>query len=412
MTVKWLAGEVMLKKLFKHKGIFCYLSFDLINKAIPFIALPIIAEILSIEDFSKFSFSLVLVTVMSMAFMSGIQSRIIIDESNHSQVGKLAYLTSFAAVVALYSIVSIPALATLELPSGVFLWAALYALVLMMASFYQARAQYIPYGLVTVGYSVFLYSLVFLFTVLKGERISYIELVLFVALFLPVYALGVLILGLRHDGGKVVSRVSIMAIFVYCASQIPHVFSNIIRFAFDRFAIASVDNFASFMAIYNVAMQVAMILSVLLVSCNRYWFRYYMNNWDRLRGNYKFFVFSVLAVVSLAILVYVFSIFYIRSFFSEEFHAATEITPYLILGFCFQGLYFLCVPEIYRQEKLSIINIGSLISVSVYVICCLGFMHLYGHQGIPIAFLFGWFSLFLLTVSMKTIYCAEKKHQI
>ncbi|MEZ9411768.1 hypothetical protein AB4201_18985, partial [Vibrio lentus] len=70
----------------RNKAILFYLTSDAISKLVPFLILPLLSKELDVKLFADFTLNLVLINVFSMAVLSGVISKIVIDHSNKIDV--------------------------------------------------------------------------------------------------------------------------------------------------------------------------------------------------------------------------------------------------------------------------------------------------------------------------------------
>lgn len=375
------------------KKIFGYLFSDIANKLYPFFILPYLSYNLSVEDFSIFSTLLVFVNVFSITTLSGIQSKIVIDIAKYGSIDN--YLINYFLVHISFFI---PIAMFLKLISYfndinywyLIVWVYIYSFTLLVCAYFQAKESPFLYG-----FSINIYSFIVYFSIITGIEFYHDIYYLLNVGFVAILAIMCVILFLSSKKSQYSVNIfhkKNYNIILFAVKQFPHTISNVIRYGFDRFYL-SVFLSTSFLGIYNVAVQSAMMMSVIIVSVNRYWFKFRLSSGEEEIKKYER-IFSI-SLIFIFLSFIGFTYLYISMFFSNEYHDSIYISWILLLGFLFQGLYFIKIPIAYKNNNLKIVNVSSIISLVSYVILVVLLGEQYGYYGVAIALVISWILLYL-----------------
>ncbi|MGR5474800.1 lipopolysaccharide biosynthesis protein [Vibrio astriarenae] len=397
-----------------------YLASDVFNKAIPFLLLPYIINSVSQDEYGLYALG-VLFLQFSMAFCnSGISAKIIIDittEGDWKSTIRSSYLLMIANVIILLAAIFVlnflfwsdVNLGTLIV---IVVNGALQSILIVNSSYYQANQSVIKYAILqiihTLGFSIALVYSVECFTISGFWNVLLIfNMVYFCFQLLISHRIG----AFSHK----IKMLKHVENFKFAIFQLPHVMSNWVRLGYDRFILASGFS-AAVVGGYSAVLQIAMILSVVLLAFNKFWTPYFFRNHIKINESKKYIFLISMAMLMISSLVcaggYMIAIYS----FPYSYREYLVFLPVVCLGFYFQGLYFLFVNYIHLYKKSEYISLCSIVSIAVYIIITPLMMKKYGIMGLSISLMISWLLLLVITIfivnKIKKRACGRNEHSI
>jgi O-antigen/teichoic acid export membrane protein len=369
-------------------------------KALPFLLLPILATLLSVNEFGTLSMLFVFISFFLMLIPMGVGSKVILlihDREKFTLDFKSVLIpVAISTMVLLIIVVLLKEHLSLnyELVFIALFLALNLGIGVIVASVFQAKEMATFYGSIMLGLNAFIYIPLVLAVFYFGHHaikfsllLSFFLQVIFIVLML-VYTSNKSYLNFSFSGKD--SGIYAMFALMQCI----HILANAARFIFDRAFLSSIGTSDSF-AYYNLAMQIAMISSVVFVSLNRYWFNFCVKSKSNIRIAQYLYAIAILLVTT--VVVSIFGRVYISLFFSENYIKALDYLNVLQCGFFCQGAYLIFAPRLYINEKFKMINLGSFLSLLI-AFASLPFLYEhYSTLGIAYSMALSWFSLFLFS---------------
>lgn len=395
-----------VKVLPQLKKLTGYILFDVLIKLVPFILLPLFAHLLTVQEFKQVSLYIVLISFLLTILPMGVPSKILLHlTEKHSNVLNLPSALIIPLILFVTFLLTSPFVAsrvgglTVEM---ILLIVIGFNLVIgqSIAVRYQAEQKSYQFGMIMLALQLCFY-------VPLAAIVTFYESLVFLSygfIFSILLQSTVISLVLYFERKSTKNRIrfslSDMKIYyVFIGSVFIHIAVNAIRFVYDRLFMASEVSDENF-TYYNVAMQAAMILSVLMVSCNRFWSSYFFSS--RSVTYAKYFV-CILVLLSISFLVYGFGYTYISYFFPQEYRASLVILPILIIGFFFQGLYLIFSARLYVGQNFWAINSASLVSLLVVLLLMPVFFEQYGDFGVALSIALSWAALLITSVFVSMV---------
>lgn len=389
----------MIKKVIANSAI--YIGFDVLNKAIPFLLLPIMTKYLSPEEYGSLaSFQAMVVLFMIMISLETHSSiginyyRLSKEQLNHYIMGVIA-ITVFISVLLLLSIVVSNAFNLLPILFNVnyYLLAVIISLLSLLGQInlilYRFSENPIAFGMVNFlsvigGTIVSLYLVISMHYGWEGRAFGMLIGVLILAFFF--FRL------LVQD--KIISQ---KINFEYIKDSlkigipiIPHALAGFARSGADRFILVGLVGISS-VGIYGVSFQIASVIMILASGINMAWTPYFykqlalssINKEQLVKYSYVIiFGFILFAVLYLFVIDFIF-----YHFINKAYSEGKMLAILISFGFSLEIVYYIFVNYLFYMKKTIYISYSTFLSAVAYF----GFLYMltpiYGLIGIGIAFI-------------------------
>lgn len=162
---------------------------------------------------------------------------------------------------------------------------------------------------------------------------------------------------------------------------IPHALSGWVINLSDRIFIERYCTLED-LAIYSLGYQLALALDILINSMNQAWMPFFYANAEKsenrkeLRKSANFFFFSV---VSLGLVLSLFSKEIILIAGRQSYAAAANIFPLIILAFVIHSVYYMTTASIFYRMKTGIIPVITIVSGAISIVLNIIFIPKYGY---------------------------------
>lgn len=377
-----------------------YLVFDVSIKLMPFFILPYFSHTLSMTEFKSVSLFIVIISFLLTLLPLGVSTKVLLklteNSDNKLYLPSAVFFPALLMLILLFFSSKVAGIVSLQSEDLRYLVLIAFNLTIgqIIAIRYQAEQKSFIYGSIMFLLQASFYFPLLFFVSTHGSLTNTANSFNLCLLFQVVLITGFVVYEKNNSLPKIVFSMSEVKLYsLFIIGILIHILVNSIRFVYDRFFMASMPSDIDFVR-YNIAMQVAMILSVLFVSFNRFWSSFYFSNKSRI--NTFHYLMGVLFIALASIFVYFFGYFYITLFFPIEYHLAFELLPFLVVSYLFQGLYLLFSAKLYSEKNFKAINLSSLISLLLSI----SLMHIlyeeYGSTGVAVSVLISWSSLFVL----------------
>lgn len=423
--------------LVKNTGI--YLVAKLLRSCIPFLMLPVLTAYLSTEEYGALTMFTTVVT-FTMPFVtielnSAITRRYYYKNESLAEYIGNCFILSFCSLilVELLFIFSISLLSEYtKLPHFLLLLIPPYSFLLLfensLMSYWQVKEQPIKYGVMSILHTLIEVSLSIFFIVSWhynwiGRAISIIGVGCIFSLVSICIFLRNHLISIKIDKEKSLHALK------FGGGLIPHAVGASLILLSNRFFITNMVGTAE-TGLYGVASQLSGVLSFFTLSFNNAFvpWLYRKLSSDSFEEKMKVIKFSygyflILPILAILILFAVYVVFPI--FVNTTFNGARAYIPWIMLGYVFQGFYFMFTNYISFVEKtiyLAIITLlVGVISLGVNYL----FISFFGGLGAAIAFAIVYFIYFtaVALTAMKlcpmpwfklkmTRKCLEKEKQL
>ncbi len=155
----------------------------------------------------------------------------------------------------------------------------------------------------------------------------------------------------------------------------------------DRYFIAGMVS-DSELGIYSVAYQIGMAFYIIQVSFNQAWVPNFMKkinegNFDKLKMVKHTYLYAFISIIVFAVLWICIPLFY--WFVNYKFHSGMNIVPWVLLGFLFNGFYFMIVNYLFALKKTTIIATTTIVVGIINLILNYYFIAFWGIKGAAIS---------------------------
>lgn len=358
--------KILSLDLIKSTG--SYTLFNVLEKAVPFLLLPVLTRFLSTEDYgiiSMFSVMVGIVTpIMSLGMQAAILRNFFKKQNTDFEFPSYVFNVLVISVVISFSVGIIFDIFS-NFIAGISSFPKQWLFAILIVSFgqfinsvllsvWQAKFRAISYGVFKVllsitnlGISVIL--IVWLGYHWEGRIIGYLTAV---SLF------GLLALYFLYSNNYVkfeIRKDYIKHALKFGIPLVPHMIGNYLINMIDRFFITNMVSLSE-TGIYTVGYQIGMIIGVLADAFNKAWnpWLYKQLNKESLSEKTKVVKITYVGMLILIILAISLSLiapWFLNFFVGENFAGSSKFVFWIALGFAFKGMYSITNGYIFYIEK-------------------------------------------------------------
>jgi O-antigen/teichoic acid export membrane protein len=386
-----------------------YVLVNILNKAIPFILLPIIVRLLSTEDFGKYSLFLtiegLLIPIITLNLSAALSRHYFIKDINLKIYistiffGMLMISSLFFLILTLIpeSIISVSGLEKYYF-SFAFFTAFIGAFIAMILNLFRLQRKPLAYGFFIIFQSLFLLLVVIIFISFKPDFDTIINAKVFATIVCFIVSI-ILLLKIKLISFNF-DNFWFKKAFKFSLPTVLYSMSAIIFISSDRFLI---ENFLGFelLGYYAATYQLASIISLLGMSVNAAWMPWLFENLERKDHtvNITIVKLSYSLMFMFIAIGFVFSLLYpylARIYLPPNFHPFISLGYLFIGGFVLEAIYLVVSPYLYYVEK-TIYNfyIGFFIAVFNLTINYI-YIPIYGISAAAFSMFLSWLLLALL----------------
>ena len=382
----------------ERKGQIGFLIADIINKAIPFIASPIIIDKFGDTFFSSYINTALLFNLFLYLIGGGLQSKIIVDMSNNRSFAISIYnatlicLLSYAVFLLFFNIANIDLVndkfgINVSTINYLLLSGLIGSFLLLINSKNQYDLQFTRYGLIQTSPP----ALLVILTIYTGNiNFSYLlSYGLIFIILLPSTSY------YNFTKFKVSKSILLETLFFYSGQQI-HLISTWLKLSIDRLILSALVSL-TVSAKYSVILQVAMIMSVIMVSLNKYWAPQALkalNSGKDITSMKNRFIRNATLIYCQTL---VFGCGYIALFFDRTYLSTLYLLPIVAGAYLLQGFYLTESVHIFQTGKTYKLILPSILSTIAHISLSLLLIPQYQAIGAAVSLLSSWFLLFILT---------------
>lgn len=401
--------NILNSSLFKSSGI--YTISSVLNASIPFLLLPLLTKYLNKADFGIISiFGAVTSFIMPFVGINmegAIARRYYADKENISKYTGNCVMVSIISFLLVFFICLIfrnVLYSSTSVPSSWILIGVLYCfsqfIILVLLTTYQVKIKPVNYGIIQISQSLLNFGFSFIMVVslsmewkgrLAGQVLS--------SLILAAVAAGILIskkyLVLKPDLNYIKNALK------FGGGLIPHALGGSMIMLTNRFFLLHMVSIEE-AGLYGVASQIASVIGFFTISFNNAYVPWLYNNLSReifeikkriVRLTYLYFV----AIVICGFMFYLVLPLIFKILIDPKFNESLKYCFWIIMGFVFQGMYFMVTNYISYSEKT---YFQAFVTLGVGIITIPAnyfFIKIFGSVGAAMVFSFAYFLLFLFT---------------
>lgn len=358
-----------LKNLFKNRlfvNAVIYILADVINKAVPFLLLPILTIYLIPSDYgvvATYGAFIAIAAVFIHLSMSGsvtIQYFKMPKEALRIYIGNVLIIVAFTTFLA-FAVVLVfheGLSAKLEIPhiwltAGILVSVAQF-LTLLNLALWQAEQNPRSFAAYQISQTLASYVLIIIFVVVykmgwEGQLLGQsIAAVLFAVIsFIFIYHRGFLVLQVERKYIEKALRFGI--------PLVPHTLSGWFKTGVDRIFLTTILGTTA-TGLYAVGYQFGMIIGILALAFNNAYVPYLFKKLTKnsSREKRKLVLLTYLYFVAILVIATIISIsvpWIIETFLDKRYFASVQFVSWIAFGYAFQGMYFMVVNYIFYLEK-------------------------------------------------------------
>ena len=396
-------------KLFKNA--FVYTLTEIINKAVPFLLLPIMTSYLTPEDYGRVAtygaFTAIVAVFMHLSMMGAINVNYfkISKEQLKIYIANTLIIVSITSIlVFLFILVFDTKLSLLlDIPwvwlcVGVIVTAAQFLTILNLG-LWQVEQRPKEFGFYQIVQMLTSTSLVLVLVVgfkmgwegsLIGQTVATILFSLISFGF--IYKRGYLLFHINETDIKDALRFGI--------PLIPHALSGWFRTGVDRMLLTMFIG-TSATGLYSVGYQFGMIVGIIAAAFNQAYspFLYkklaIIDEFGKKRL-VKFTYFYFIGILIFAGLLSKALPYIIKNFLNEKYHSSSEIVTWVLYGYAFQGMYFMVVNYIFYEKKTYVLSLITFSTGLIHIGLSYYLIKLNGIIGAAQATTISFFNMFIL----------------
>jgi len=399
-----------LKSSVLFQNTFIYTLTEVINKAIPFLLLPILTIYLSPSDYGIVATFGAFSGILAVFIHLGMNGAINVNFFNLSKQQLKIYIFNTLIVVSIATSIAFIFVLTfqeilsaqLEIPKiwlvvGVVLAFSQFvtAVNLNLWQFEQKPKSYGVYqvlGMLT-NVSIVLILVVWLGMKWEGQLIGLaITKILFsIGSFGFIYKRGYLLFKIKKD--------YIEDALKFGVPLIPHVLSGWFRTGIDRILLTTIIS-TSATGLYAVGYQFGLIVGIIATAFNQAYVPYLYKKLTSIdmygkRKLVKFTYICFFAYLMFATLISLTMPWLIENFLNEKYHSAGEFIPLISFGYAFHGMYLMVVNYIFYMKKTVVLSLITFTSGLLHAILSYLLITFHGAIGAAEATIISFFILFI-----------------
>jgi O-antigen/teichoic acid export membrane protein len=406
--------EKVIKKNLILSEAAIYLISNMLVASIPFILLPFLTRYLSPEEYGQIAMFQVLVGALG-AFL-GLSVHVLVsrkyyEDITDKEIGE--FLGSCLQVVLAMLIVSMMLMYTFKddisslfgiknewLIYGLLVSVSIIVIQLRLTQ-WQVRRGARKYGVMQVFQAVsnLIFTIVFVFIMLRGAEGRVLAQVLMTVLFLIIS-----LMSLKKDGLLflfVWNKAYIKEIFKFGLPLVPHVAGVFLLVTVDRVVITGELGLTA-TGVYMVAVQLSMALALVFDAINKAYvpWLYEQLKSDIIDNKCKivrltYYGYAIILIG--AIFSFFVSPMLVNYIVGPEYDGVDDVIGWLVLGQAFSGMYILMANYIFYSKLTGLLSLITVMSGLVNVLLLFILIKYWGIEGAAIAFCISMALRFLLT---------------
>jgi len=407
-----LIKKIKQSKFLKNSMI--YLSADILNKAMPFLLLPILTTYLTPRDYGLISlFSIItgILTIIIGLNLNGainisyfkLRNKILLSQ----YVGNAIILLIIMTIIILFLAFLYSALFSIKEIALPFLW-IIIAIIVSLAqviirinlTLYQAEEkakEYVSFEFIQV-----LINLILSLILIVGYSLSWEGRLIAIATTSIVFANISLYILFKY---RKMIQLNIKQSYIkdmlsYGIPLLPHSLAGWGKTSLDRLIIVHFLGLNE-LGIYTIAYQIASILNIILVAFNRAWTPYLyarLNNISKetkyILVKYTYIYFILVCFLYLFLSLFIDNIF--EYFIDATYSSAIILVPIIMSSFIFGGMYYMVGSYILYEKKTGVISKATVSSTLLHLILVYFSIQYYGLVGVAVSMVLSYFFNFII----------------
>ncbi|MCK9491395.1 MAG: oligosaccharide flippase family protein [Sulfurimonas sp.] len=391
-----------------------YTISDILNKAIPFLLLPILTKYLTPNDYGIISLFGIFTSILTILIGLNLNGAISVNYFKlndrillSSYVGNAILILFIMTIITIFFI-SIGSVffdtKILEIP---FYWLVIgvvvalsQVLIMINLTLYQTEQKakkYVIFELIQVIFNVVLSLILIVGYALSWEgRLIAISITSVFFANISFYILYKYRKMVKFD----ININYIRDMLKYGVPLLPHSLAGWGKTSIDRLIIISFLGTAE-LGIYAIAYQMASIINLVFISFNKAWIPYLFEKLKNINSTIKndlvkFTYIYFFIIIILYIIIYYFINIVFQYFIDSSYSSAATLVPIIMVAFLFEGMYYMVGNYILYEKKTAEISKATLISTIIHVFLAYFTIKYYGLKGLAYTMICSYFINFVL----------------
>jgi O-antigen/teichoic acid export membrane protein len=355
---------LLKKSVFRNTMVFT--AAESVNKAIPFLLLPVITRYMSPADYGVVANFTAFINVLAVFVGVSAHGAVAVNyfqlpqEQLKAYIGNVLLILLGTGLVVLAAVVPASGFisAQLSVPKAWLFVGLIVALAqfitLINLALWQVEKRPSAYGAYQVAQTAVSMLLVLLMVVgLRWRWYGQIAGTSAAALLFSV--LSVIVIFRRGYLKFELNCSYIRDALAFGLPLVPHILARWFLTGIDRFFLTSMHG-ASVTGLYSVGFQFGMIIGIVAASFNRSWVPFLFEKMNNLQheGKLKLVKFTYayfVAILLMALILTAVAPFVMSYFLGAEFRQASQFVFWIAIGYAFEGMYYMVVNQIYYMKK-------------------------------------------------------------
>lgn len=386
--------------ILKKKEQLGFLTIDVLNKLVPFVASPIIIDTYGSNYFGSFINTTLIFNLFLYIVGGGLQSKVLVDMSKSCAAYTSILNSSIICIlmVILFGVLlNSIRLGFIDESFGIdtksinkLLLSSFFGSILFLInSKNQYEHKLFRYGLIQIIPP----SGMIILTITTGDINSS-----YLFSYGLAFLISILIMSCKDLKANEISinkNIMLESLLFYLGQQ-PHLVSTWFKLSIDRFVLSALVSL-SVSARYSVILQVAMTMSVAMVSLNKYWTPKALRalNQDQdIAFMKKSFIKNAFMIYLLVLTI---GFIYIATAFDHTYFSFLYLLPIVAGAYLLQGYYLTESVHVFQTGKTYKLILPSIISTASHIVLSLILIPKYQAVGAAVSLLTSWLLLYLFT---------------
>jgi len=378
---------LMIRKLLKKKSFvnsLIYVGTDVLNKAIPFLLLPILTTYLTTSDYGIVTVFTAFTTLLTVFVGLSAQNAIYVNYFKYSKIRMQIYITNILLLI--ISSTLIVSLLLLLCYEAVSLWLEIPSLWLFLGIMYvffqtissiltilwMLEGKAIALGIYQIANTVSIFSLAILFIV--GFKLTWVGQLLAMLIVSSIFSMvSVIILKQKNYFKFILSKKSLRDAIDFGVPLIPHKLGEWLKISADKFLLVALVG-SSATGLYAVGYQITSIVMIVSVAIQKAWQPYLFKQltnissiYDKLRlVKLTYGIFLLIGIFS--IFIYFSAPYIIDYFLDEKFHDAERFIGYLVISNFFASVNHAIIGYVYYTKKTVVLMKITLMTALLHIV--------------------------------------------
>ncbi len=360
----------MIKKLLKRKSLvnsLIYIFADVLNKAIPFLLLPIFTKYLTPSDYGIVTVFTSLTALLTVFIGLSTQNAIYVNYFQYTKEKMQIYIANILFLIMMSTIFALSIVFLfdtyisqwLELPKLWLYLAVVYIFAQTISSIlsilWMVEEKAVSFGIFQILNTLLLFILALVFIVgYKLTWVGQLSAMLITSILFAIFSLFILFKNIYLKFSY--SKESLKDALYFGIPLIPHKLGEWLKLSADKFLLVALIG-SSATGLYAVGYQIASIIIIISIAVQKAWQPYLFRQLNHITSiqdkirlvKLTYSIFFLIVIFSISL--YTISPYIISYFLDERFIGAASFIGYLILANFFAAMNHTVIGYIYYTKK-------------------------------------------------------------